>query len=314
MTLLRLARATGTVVPALLRGGGVRLASSKASGSDAALEIVARSKSFGGYVTRYRHYAETLKCDMGFAVYTPPVCETDPAAKCPTMYWLSGLTCDDTNFITKAGAQKYLAENNLMVVCPDTSPRGCNLPGEDDAYDFGTGAGFYISATTEHYKDHYHMYEYITQELPSFVEQHLPALPAARSILGHSMGGLGALNLYLKNPTQYKTVSAFSPICNPINCAWGQKAFRGYLGDDEATWQAWDPCMLLSQTDLDALPEILISQGLADEFLESQLRPSSLPKHKNIRLEMHEGYDHSYYFIASFIEQHIKHHAAALTR
>eukprot|EP01147_Barroeca_monosierra_P001294 gene1294-4499_t len=272
----------------------LRSLTSTAETQTASPELISRSKCFGGYVSRYRHYSESLNCTMGFAVYTPPSCVDNPARKRPALYWLSGLTCDDTNFITKAGAIPHLAQHDLMIICPDTSPRNCNIPGEDDDYDFGTGAGFYISATTEHYKEHYHMYEYVSQELPAYVEEHLPAMSGVRSIFGHSMGGLGALNIFLKNPSKYHSISAFAPICNPISCQWGVKAFTGYLGEDKRTWEAWDPSVLLSRANPDVIPKILISQGEDDQFLETQLKPFNLPKHASLRVEVHPGYDHRF--------------------
>ncbi|EDQ91404.1 uncharacterized protein MONBRDRAFT_15139 [Monosiga brevicollis MX1] len=270
------------------------------------LTTVESHRAFEGEVRRYRHRSDTLDCDMGFACFLPP--QALAGQKVPVLYWLSGLTCDDTNFITKAGAQRKLAERGIMVVCPDTSPRGCNLPGEDDSYDFGSGAGFYLTATTEHYRDHYKMDTYVTQELPQLVAEIQPHNTNQVGILGHSMGGLGALNLFLKNRNQYHSVSAFAPICNPTNCPWGRRAFEGYLGPDEAAWEAYDPVCLLRQTNLDDLPPILVSQGTADPFLEEHLHDWALPKHANIDVRREPGYDHSYYFISTFIDQHIDHH------
>eukprot|EP00045_Choanoeca_perplexa_P012526 m.137135 g.137135 ORF g.137135 m.137135 type:complete len:298 (+) comp16042_c0_seq6:68-961(+) len=280
--------------------------------STAKPELVSSNKMFGGLTTRHRHQADTLGCEMGFAVYTPPM-DKAVNGQFSVLYWLSGLTCDDTNFITKAGSQKYLAEHGIMVVCPDTSPRGLDLPGQDDSYDFGSAAGFYLNATQDPWATNYRMEEYVTQELRTYISEHFPINEAATGIFGHSMGGLGALNLFLKNRDIYKSASAFAPICHPTTCPWGQKAFKGYLGEDETAWKEYDPVLLLEQTDLDTMPPILVSQGGADDFLTEQLKPETLPSHPNVVVEMHEGYDHSYYFMASFIEQHIQHHAAILS-
>eukprot|EP00054_Salpingoeca_dolichothecata_P009826 m.55332 g.55332 ORF g.55332 m.55332 type:complete len:296 (-) comp18621_c0_seq2:125-1012(-) len=276
----------------------------------ASLTKVSSNKMFGGHVERFRHSATTTQCDMGFAVFLPPAATS--GAKLPTLYWLSGLTCDDTNFMFKAGAQQHLANLGMMVVCPDTSPRGCNIEGEEESYDFGTGAGFYLNATTPNFKTNYNMFDYVTKELPKLIQDNFPCDSSKQSIFGHSMGGLGALNCFLKTEGVYQSVSAFAPICNPTSCDWGKKAFTGYLGDDEPTWKSWDPSSLLAARDPDTLPSILISQGEDDEFLTNQLRPDSLPKNDKIIYEAHAGYDHSYYFIATFIQQHINHHATAL--
>jgi len=277
--------------------------------TESSLSVVSSNKCFGGNVTRYSHPSETVKTDMGFAVFTP---EHPPAAKLPVLYWLSGLTCDDTNFIFKAGAFKALAEHGFMLVAPDTSPRGLDLPGEHDSYDFGSAAGFYISATTPDYTHNYQMFDYITKELPAVVQEHLPADADRQSVFGHSMGGLGAINTFLKSDGVFKSVSAFSPICNPINCPWGQKAFTGYIGSDESLWSAWDPSEQLKALGDDA-PNLLVSQGTADDFLLSgQLLTESLPAQASIDVRMEEGYDHSYYFIQSFINDHIAYHAKEL--
>jgi len=272
------------------------------------LEVVSKNKVFGGSVTRYRHASETVKCDMGFAVYTPAAAATK---KVPTLYWLSGLTCDDTNFIFKAGAFEHLANHGFQIVCPDTSPRGLGIEGEDDSYDFGSGAGFYISATTPLYKNNYQMFSYITEELPSVVEKNTPADPDKKSIFGHSMGGLGALNCFLKTNGVYQSVSAFSPICNPVNCPWGHKGFTGYIGEDKQKWKDWDPSIQLHNLGSDA-PPVLISQGTDDQFLDEQLLTHSLPQMPQIDVRMEEGYDHSYYFISTFIKDHIDFHAKYL--
>jgi len=234
------------------------------------------------------------------------------------LYWLSGLTCTDENFITKAGAQRAAAARGLLLVCPDTSPRGCNIPGEDASWDFGSGAGFYVDATQEPWAKHYRMYSYITDELPRLVGAALPADLSRQSITGHSMGGHGALICALKNPGKYRSVSAFAPISNPIECPWGVKAFSGYLGDDRSAWREWDATELAKSYAGPKL-DILVSQGTADSFLtDKQLLPEALAAAASnndalaLTLNMEEGYDHSYYFIATFIDQHIEHHSAHL--
>jgi S-formylglutathione hydrolase len=266
--------------------------------------------SSGGWQDVYRHESSTLKCNMHFAVYLPP-----QAAKgrVPVLYWLSGLTCTEQNFITKAGAQRYAAEHGVMLVMPDTSPRGDNVA-DAEGYDIGKGAGFYVNATVEPWSGHYRMYDYVVDELPALIEAQFPA-SGARAISGHSMGGHGALMIALRNPGRYRSVSAFSPIVAPSHVPWGDKAFSAYLGSDRETWKAYDTTELL-KTATQKLP-LLIDQGDADEFLDTQLRPDLLRAKAEalgypINLRMQPGYDHSYYFVASFIEQHIAYHAAAL--
>lgn len=278
------------------------------------MELLAANVCFDGEHRRYRHTSASLRCDMEFAVFLPPAALGEHGKPVPVLYWLSGLTCTDQNFMQKAGAQKLAAKLGLAIVCPDTSPRGVNLPGEDDSYDFGSGAGFYVNATEQPWAPHYRMYDYVTKELPQLVESELP-LTGDRSISGHSMGGHGALICALKNPGFYKSVSAFAPIANPMACPWGQKAFTGYLGKDERAWEPWDATQLIP-TAQERLP-LLVDQGTADDFLESQLNPEVLADvcekfHHHINLRMHRGYDHSYFFIASFIDDHLNHHARAL--
>lgn len=275
------------------------------------MELLSRTKCHGGWLQRYRHNSSAVSGSMVFAIYLPPVAETQPV---PALYWLSGLTCTDENFCQKAGAFRVAAELGLAIVCPDTSPRGSNYPHEHDSYDFGSGAGFYVNALVEPYSKTYHMYDYVVDELPQLVEHHLP-LTDQRAISGHSMGGHGALICALKNPGRYQSVSAFAPVVNPSKCPWGQKAFQGYLGDDVQTWAEWDACSLIPQA-RERL-EILLDQGEADEFLEEQLRPETLEKvcsesQHPLTLRRHKGYDHSYFFIASFIEDHLRHHGRAL--
>ncbi|MDK8462242.1 S-formylglutathione hydrolase [Marinobacter sp. SS13-12] len=278
------------------------------------MELLSTNVCFDGEHRRYRHHSAALDCNMEFAVYLPPTALGTNARPVPVLYWLSGLTCTDQNFMQKAGAQKKAARLGMAIVCPDTSPRGLDLPGEHDSYDFGSGAGFYVNATRQPWAPHYRMYDYVVKELPQLVEGHLP-VTEDRCISGHSMGGHGALIAALKNPGLYKSVSAFAPIANPGECPWGQKAFSGYLGDDRTAWEEWDATMLIP-TARERLP-LLVDQGTADEFLDSQLNPDALADacekvHHHINLRMHRGYDHSYFFIASFIDDHLEHHAEAL--
>ncbi|WP_408636862.1 S-formylglutathione hydrolase [Pseudomonas aestuarii] len=277
------------------------------------LENISCQKSFGGWHKRYRHRSTSLNCDMVFAVYLPP--QAEQGAKLPVLYWLSGLTCNDENFMQKAGAHRLAAELGLIIVAPDTSPRGDDVPGDpENAWDFGKGAGFYLNATQEPWARNYRMHDYVVQELPALIEANFP-VSAKRGISGHSMGGHGALVCALRNPGRYQSLSAFAPIGNPSNCPWGEKAFSRYLGDERSRWREWDACALITDA-TERLP-ILIDQGDRDDFLESQLKPDALKsaaqavKHP-LTLRLQPGYDHSYYFIASFIEDHLRHHAQAL--
>ncbi|WP_226506930.1 S-formylglutathione hydrolase [Pseudomonas sp. MWU16-30317] len=276
------------------------------------LEIISSQKSFGGWHKRYKHRSEVLDCDMVFAVYLPPAEQTD---KLPVVYWLSGLTCTDENFMQKAGIQRIAAELGLIIVAPDTSPRGPQVPGDPDgAWDFGLGAGFYLNATEAPYAKNYRMYDYVVDELPALIEANFPASDV-RSISGHSMGGHGALVCALRNPGRYRSVSAFSPISHPMKCPWGEKAFSRYLGNDRSKWREWDATVLI-ETASERLP-LLIDQGESDDFLETQLMPGALKQAAEkaaqpITLRLQPGYDHSYYFIATFIEEHLRHHAQAL--
>lgn len=275
------------------------------------MQEISSNCMFGGYHKRFSHQSTACQCEMTFAIYLPPQATN---GNCPVVYWLSGLTCTDENFSTKAGAQRLAAELGLILVMPDTSPRGANLPGEDDNYDFGTGAGFYLNATVEPWAKHYNMYDYIVDELPGLINEHFPIDENRQSICGHSMGGHGALTIALKNPQRYRSVSAFAPIVAPSQVPWGQKALAGYLGDDKNTWEDYDTVALISADK--TVPHILVDQGAADEFLP-QLQPELLQKaceEKNIplTLNMREGYDHSYFFIATFIEDHLRYHAEKL--
>ncbi|XP_044750917.1 S-formylglutathione hydrolase isoform X2 [Coccinella septempunctata] len=272
---------------------------------------VSRCKSFEGTQVVFSHESKTLGCIMKFGIYLPPQHEEN---KLPVIYWLSGLTCSESNFIEKAGAQRYASEHGVVIVNPDTSPRGLNISGDKDSWDFGEGAGFYVDATQEPWKKNYNMYSYVTKELRDIINSNFNVLYDKQSIMGHSMGGHGALICALKNPGLYKSVSAFSPICNPSKCPWGIKAFSGYLGPQETSgWADWDATELSREYKGPILP-ILIEQGSSDKFLkDGQLLPENLVKNcenKNIsiRFNNREGYDHSYFFISSFIGEHIKYH------
>ena len=274
------------------------------------LERIEHRACFGGWQDVYRRRSEVLGCDMNFAVYLPPQADTQ---KLPVLYWLSGLTCTEQNFITKAGAQRYAAEHGLILVAPDTSPRGDEVA-DADGYDLGKGAGFYLNATQTPWSRHYRMYDYVALELPALIEANFPATDS-RSISGHSMGGHGALIVALKNPGRYRSVSAFSPIVAPSQVPWGEKAFSAYLGEDREAWKAWDTAELVAAAQ-ERLP-LLVDQGDADEFLAVQLKPELLQASCEaaghpLQLRLQPGYDHSYYFIETFIGEHIAYHAKAL--
>jgi S-formylglutathione hydrolase len=278
------------------------------------MKQVERIKEFGGWLERWQHESASCHCTMTFSVYLPPQAATQD---CPVVVWLSGLTCTDDNVRTKAGAQRYAAELGLILVMPDTSPRGDDVPDAPERYDLGQGAGFYVNATQAPWATHYQMYDYITRELPALVEANFPAIPGKRAISGHSMGGHGALICALKNPGMYASVSAFAPICNPAISPWGQGCFSGYLGDDKTAWEIWDAtCLILAGA---TLPPALIDHGTADEFLSEQLHPQKLQAACAARgiplaLRMQDGYDHSYHFIATFIGEHLAFHARELAR
>jgi len=266
---------------------------------------------FGGWQDVYRHRSEVLGCDMTLGVYLPP--QAQDGARLPVLYWLSGLTCTEQNFITKAGAQRYAAEHGIILVAPDTSPRGDDVA-DAEGYDLGKGAGFYLNATQPPWAPHYRMYDYVVSELPALVQAQFPASDA-RAVSGHSMGGHGALVIALRNPGRYRSVSAFAPIVAPSQVPWGEKAFAAYLGQDRDAWRQYDATALVAGA-AERLP-LLVDQGGADEFLEPQLRPQLLADAcaaagHPLQLRMQPGYDHSYYFIASFIGEHIAHHARAL--
>ncbi len=274
------------------------------------MERIEHRACFGGWQDVYRHESKVLGCTMNFAVYLPPQAAT---RKLPVLYWLSGLTCTEQNFITKAGAQRYAAEHGVIIVAPDTSPRGDDVA-DAEGYDLGKGAGFYVNATQAPWSSHYRMYDYIVEELPALIEANFPATEA-RAISGHSMGGHGALIIALRNPGRYRSVSAFSPIVAPAQVPWGEKAFSHYLGDDREAWKQYDATELVKSAP-EKLPT-LIDQGGADEFLEGQLKPQLFQAAAQaaghpLVLRLQPGYDHSYYFIASFMGEHVAHHAAAL--
>jgi len=274
------------------------------------LERLEHRACFGGWQDVYRHDSAMLDCAMKFAVYLPPQAEKE---RLPVLYWLSGLTCTEQNFIAKAGAQRYAAGHGVIVVAPDTSPRGEGVA-DDPAYDLGQGAGFYLNATEQPWATHYRMHDYVVDELPALIEANFPA-NGARGISGHSMGGHGALTIALRNPGRYRSVSAFAPIVAPAQVPWGEKAFTAYLGPDRTAWARYDATELL-QTAAERLP-LLVDQGEADEFLATQLKPELLREacakaNHPLTLRLHPSYDHSYYFVASFIGEHVAWHARTM--
>lgn len=281
------------------------------------METLAQHRCFDGVQGFYRHASDVIGLPMRFAVYQPPQARTGPV---PVLFYLSGLTCSEETFPIKAGAQRVAAELGLMLVCCDTSPRNTGIPGEADDWEFGSGAGFYLNATESPWARHFRMYDYVREELRSVVLQHFPAHADQIGIFGHSMGGHGALVLGLRNPQLYRSVSAFAPICSPSRCPWGLKAFPRYLGSDTSTWKAYDAVEVLRAAGRPLVREILIDQGLADKFLpQGQLLPELFEETcravgQPLKLRRHEGYDHGYYFIASFMEDHLRFHAAALRR
>lgn len=276
------------------------------------MKQLSRNKLFGGDLLRFEHESVSTRCNMRFAVYLPP--KALAGEGCPVIYWLSGLTCTEENFMQKAGAQRIAAELGLILVAPDTSPRGEDVP-DYDSFGFGQGAGFYVNATEAPWSTHYQMYDYVAKELPEIMSQKFQT-NGKQSIMGHSMGGHGALVIGLRNQQNYQCISAFSPIANPTDCAWGIGALGGYLGEDSTTWLDYDATLLLGN--LGSQLPILVHQGLDDEFLEEHLKPENLvrvAREKDIPLEYHahESYDHSYYFIATFMEQHLLFHARHLS-
>lgn len=281
----------------------------------AAPEQISKHAAFGGTLSFHRHDSAETGCAMRFAVYLPPQAER---RRVPVLWYLAGLTCTEETFMIKAGAQRVAAELGIALVAPDTSPRGVSLPGDSDSWDFGVAAGFYLDATEEPWSRHYRMYSYITRELAGLVETGFPVDPYRQGIFGHSMGGHGALTIGLKNPERYRSISAFAPIAAPMHCPWGQKAFAGYLGPDRERWKDCDACELIrALPGVTGRPPILVDQGLADSFLEQQLMPERLEQACKdagypLTLRRQPGYDHGYYFISTFVEDHLRHHARAL--
>ncbi|KAF9419255.1 hypothetical protein HW555_004182 [Spodoptera exigua] len=282
------------------------------------LSLVSSNKIFGGYQKVYSHQSSELKCKMNFSLYLPPQAEGGDV-KLPVIFYLSGLTCSEQNFITKSGFQRYAADHGIIVVGPDTSPRGVKIPGDDESWDFGVAAGFYVDATKEPWSTNYRMASYVNKELYELIQQAFSNVvdPERIGIMGHSMGGHGALISTLRNPGLYKSVSAFAPICNPIQGPWGTKALTGYLGDDKSKWVEWDATELVKKYDGPPLT-LLIDQGSIDQFyLDKQLLPENLVEACRsvgvpVILKLREGYDHSYYHIASYIGEHFDFHAKIL--
>jgi S-formylglutathione hydrolase len=276
------------------------------------LKVISEHRCFGGVQGYYAHPSVEIGLDMRFAVYQPPQAQT---GRVPVLVYLAGLTCTEETFAIKAGAQRVAAELGLMLVCPDTSPRGANIAGESDAWDFGVGAGFYVDATAAPWSTHYRMYSHVTRELPAIIAANFPGDIDRQGIFGHSMGGHGALVCALRNPDVYRSVSAFAPICAPTQCPWGRKAFSGYLGDDSQPWSRYDATVLVRERPFGG--RILVDQGLADKFLAEQLYPEAFEEAcaasgQNLTLRRHGGYDHGYFFIATFVEDHLRHHAQTL--
>ncbi len=276
------------------------------------MEMIEEHRCFEGWQQRWRHHSEVLNCTMTLSVFLPPPVSSNPP---PVLYWLSGLTCNDENFTTKANAQRIAAELGIVLVMPDTSPRGDEVA-DADGYDLGKGAGFYLNATQAPWAAHYRMYDYLRDELPALIQAHFN-VSGRCAISGHSMGGHGALIMALKNPGRFTSVSAFAPIVNPVRVPWGQKAFSAYLGEDQSQWAAWDSCALMAQASAEQQIPTLVDQGDNDQFLADQLQPAQLAEVARqtgwpLTLRIQPGYDHSYFFIASFIEDHLRFHAEHL--
>jgi S-formylglutathione hydrolase len=277
------------------------------------LSLVSSHRCFGGTQRFYTHESRECASEMRFSVFVPPQAEVRAV---PVLYYLAGLTCTEETFMIKAGAQRVAAELGLMLVAPDTSPRKVRLPGDEASWDFGLGAGFYVDATRAPWSQHYRMYSYVTRELPELISSIGGARMEAQGIFGHSMGGHGALVCALRNPEQYRSVSAFAPICAPMQCPWGQKAFTGYLGEDREAWRQYDASELAAAN---SYPKrILVDQGTADQFLDEQLKPDRLieacrKSGTYLELRRQEGYDHGYYFISTFVADHLRHHARYLS-
>ncbi|MGV6802188.1 MAG: S-formylglutathione hydrolase [bacterium] len=272
------------------------------------MDIINEWRLFEGRQLVFQHFSTATQTPMEFALYLPPRAAHGPV---PLVTYLSGLTCNWSNVTEKAGAQRKCAELGLAFLAPDTSPRGAGIEGEDDTYDFGSGAGFYLDAIENPWSANYQMYSYISKELPELIAQFSEVDMMRQSLMGHSMGGHGALTIGLKNAQMYKSISAFAPICAPMRCPWGRKAFSGYLGEDKNLWRAYDACALLQ--DGYKGPDMLVDQGEADQFLQEQLKPDLLVEEaraagQNVEMHRREGYDHSYYFMASFMEDHLDWH------
>jgi S-formylglutathione hydrolase len=279
-----------------------------------AAATVSSHAAFGGVVSYHLHDSAEARAPMRFAVFTPPQARARPV---PVLYYLAGLTCTEETFMIKAGAQRVAAELGLMLVAPDTSPRSPRLPGDDESWDFGLGAGFYVDATEAPWSAHYRMFSYVTEELPALVTETFGARRGAASIFGHSMGGHGALVAALRKPQQYRSVSAFAPVCAPSDCPWGVKALGRYLGAERARWAEYDASVLLARRARG--DTILIDQGTADKFLDEQLKPAALiaaarTSGQRLELRMRDGYDHGYFFISTFVEEHLRFHAEHLLR
>lgn len=283
------------------------------------IQLVSEHGCFGGTQRFYKHASRETRGTMKFSVYLPPRVKSgqDKSAKLPVLYYLSGLTCTEETFPIKAHAQQAAAELGIMLVAPDTSPREPRIPGDADSWDFGQGAGFYVDATQAPWSTNYRMYSYVTRELPEVVAANLPADAAASGIFGHSMGGHGALVCALRNPDRYKSVSAFAPIAAPTQCPWGKKGFGNYLGPDQNAWREYDATELVARKPFPGL--ILVDQGKADQFLADQLLPekfaaAAAKSGQKLDLRMHDGYDHGYYFMQSFMADHLRHHASVLKK
>jgi S-formylglutathione hydrolase len=281
------------------------------------ISITARHRAFGGEQIFFSHESKVVGGQMKAAVFVPPMASKDTGELVPALYYLAGLTCSEETFLVKAGAQRLAAELGLLLVACDTSPRAARFPGDDEAWDFGQGAGFYVDATEAPWASTYRMETYVTEELPALIEEHFPAHRQKRGIFGHSMGGHGALSLALRHPEKYTSVSAFSPICAPSQVPWGEKAFSRYLGNDKSTWAEHDTVELLASRRFPGGAKVLVDQGLADKFLERELSPHLLEEAcakigQPLELRRHEGYDHGYFFIQTFVADHLKHHAELL--
>lgn len=288
------------------------------SESEDQFNILSAQKCFDGTIMRFEHMSKETKCMMKVSLYLPPgadIADTSNAKKVPSLYYLSGLTCTDENVIQKAGALRVASECKVAFIAPDTSPRNVNVPGEDDSWDFGSGAGFYVDATESPWAENYRMYSYIVDELVQVLQRHFPQIDSNRKgIMGHSMGGHGALTIALKNQSSYHSVSAIAPICNPCDCPWGQKAFTGYLGEDTSKWEEYDACKLVQKYGKTKYDNILVDFGRSDKFLWNQLKPYQFGNtcadvEQEVSLRILDGYDHSYFFVSTFIEDHIRFHA-----